>query len=73
MALGEIKNLLQVQSELQLDRFMYTEGKVTCKTDDGAQLFSRSIKTQYGALRGSNCWCLLTVDILPSSTVMAAH
>ncbi|KAA6426318.1 MAG: hypothetical protein FRX49_03429 [Trebouxia sp. A1-2] len=73
LALVEIKSLLQVHSALQLDRFMYTEGKVTRKTDPEAQLFSRSIKAQYGALQGSKCWCLLTNAVLPSSTVIGSH
>lgn len=74
LALNEIKSLLQVHSALQLDRFMYTEGKVTRKTDLGAQLFSRSVKSDYGALEGtSKCWCLLTNAVLPSSTVIGSH
>ena len=70
---AEINSLLQVHSVLQLDRFMYTEGKITCRTDVGAQLFSRSVKTQYGAVQGSKCWCLLTNAALPSSTVIGSH
>lgn len=73
LALNEIKSLLQVHSALQLDRFMYTEGKVTRKTDPGAQLFNRSVKSDYGALQGSKCWCLLTNAVLPSSTVIGSH
>ena len=52
---------------------MYTEGKITCKTDHGAQFFSRSVKTQYGAVQGGKCWCLLTNAALPSSTVIGSH
>ena len=73
LALIEIKSLLKVHSVLALDKFMYTDGKAIRKTDPGAQLFSRSIKAQYGALQGSKCWCLLTNAILPSSTVIGSH
>lgn len=73
LALVEIKSLLQVHSALQLDRFMYTEGKVTCKNDPLAELFRRSVKTEYGALQGRKCWCLLTNAVLPSSTVISSH
>ncbi|KAL3149181.1 hypothetical protein ABBQ32_002012 [Trebouxia sp. C0010 RCD-2024] len=52
---------------------MYTEGKVTRKNDLLAQLFSRSVKTEYGALQGNKCWCLLTNAVLPSSTVIGFH
>ena len=52
---------------------MYTEGNITRKTDLGAQLFSRSVKTQYGAVEVSDCWCLLTNAALPSSTVISLH
>ena len=72
-ALDEIKSLLQVHSVLQLDKFMYTEGKVTRRNDPLVQLFSRDVKTEYGALQGSDCWCLLTNDVLPSSTVIGSH
>ena len=73
LALVEIKSLLQVHSVLQLDRFTYTEGKVTRKNDPLAHLFSRSVKAEYGALQGNKCWCLLTNAILPSSTVIGSH
>ena len=73
LALVEIKSLLQVHSVLQLDKFMYTEGKVTHKNDPLAQLFSRSVKAEYGALQGRKCWCLLTNATLPSSTVIGSH
>ena len=73
LALVEIKSLLQVHSVLQLDRFMYTEGKVTRRNDPLVQFFSRDVKAEYGALQGRDCWCLLTNDILPSSTVIGSH
>ena len=73
LALVEIKSLLQVHSVLQLDRFVYTEGKVTRKNDPLAQLFSRSVKAEYGALQGNKCRCLLTNAVLPSSTVIGFH
>jgi len=72
-ALAEIKGLLEVHGVLQMDKFMYTEGKITRKTDPGAQLFCRHVKTRYGALQGSKCWCLLTNAALPSSTVIGSH
>lgn len=52
---------------------MHTEGKVTRKADPDAQLFTRSVKSQYGALQGGKCWCLLTNATLPSSTVIGSH
>ena len=52
---------------------MYTEGKVTHRNDPLVQFFSRDVKTEYGALQGSDCWCLLTNDVLPSSTVIGSH
>ncbi len=72
-ALAEIKGLLEVHGVLQMDNFMYTEGKITRQTDPGAQLFCRNVKTRYGALQGSKCWCLLTNAALPSSTVIGSH
>ena len=65
--------LVQFNSSMQLDRFMYTEGKVTCKTDLDADRFSKKVKRAYGASAGDQCWCLLTDDKLPRSTVIGAH
>lgn len=52
---------------------MYTEGKVTCRNDPDAKHFSKNVKTAYGALPHGQCWCLLTNDRLPKSTIIGAH
>lgn len=71
--LDDIMRLLQLNNDITMDRFMYTEGKVTCKNDPGAKRFSRRFKVAYDALDHGQCWCLLTNDKLPSSTVIASH
>ena len=73
LALVGIKGLLQIHSVLQLDRVIYTEGKITCKNDPLAQLFSESVKAEYGALQDNKCWCLLTNATLSFSTVIGFH
>ena len=71
--LDQLMQLVQFNSSMQLDRFMYTEGKVTRKTDLDADRFSKKVKRAYGASAGDQCWCLLTDDKLPRSTVIGAH
>lgn len=71
--LDQLMQLVQLNSSMQLDRFMYTEGKVTRKTDLDADRFSKKVKRAYGASAGDQCWCLLTDDKLPRSTVIGAH
>ncbi|DBB04069.1 TPA: hypothetical protein ACH3X1_013122 [Trebouxia sp. C0004] len=58
LALVEIKSLLQVHSVLQLDRFTYTEGKVTRKNDPLAHLFSRSVKAEYGRAKQARTYAI---------------
>ena len=48
--LDHIMHLLQLNNDIQMDRFMYTEGKVTCKNDSEAKHFSKRVKIAYGAL-----------------------
>ena len=71
--LDNIMRLLQLNNDMQMDRFMYTEGKITRKHDPEAKLFSKKVKNAYGALEHGQCWCLLTNALLPSSTVIAFH
>ena len=71
--LDNIMRLLQLNNDIQMDRFMYTEGKVTHKNDTAAKHFSKSVKVAYGALDHGQCWCLLTDDRLLPSTVIAPH
>lgn len=71
--LDNIMRLLQLNNDMQMDRFMYTEGKITCRNDSEAKHFSKRVKNAYGALKHDQCWCLLTNALLPSSTVIASH
>ena len=71
--LDDIMRLLQQSNDITMDRFMYTEGKVTPKNDPDTKRFSRRVKVAYDALDHGQCWCLLTNDKLPSSTVIASH
>ena len=57
----KVLSLLEVISSLQLDEFMYTEGKISRKSDPAAAAFSSNIKSSYHALASHGmCWCLLT-------------
>ena len=71
--LDDIMSLLELSSAIQLDRFMYTEGKVTRKNGSQAKAFIRRVKKAYAAMDRGQCWCLLTNARLPSSTVIASH
>ena len=71
--LDNIMRLLQLNNDMQMDRFMYTEGKITRTNDSEAKHFSKRVKNAYGALEHDQCWCLLTNALLPSSTVIASH
>lgn len=72
-ALHKLTTLMQLYGSLYMDKFAYTEGKITRKDDPGATLFSQSVKSRYGALYKGKCWCLLTDFLLPSATVIGAH
>ena len=66
--------LVEVISSLQLDEFLYTEGKISRKNDPAAAAFRNNVELNYHALASpATCWCLLTNDILPSATVVAGH
>ena len=67
--------LVTITSSLQLDDFTYTEGKISRRHDEAAADFSRAVKDAYQAAEAHNgmCWCLLTNDRLPTSTVIGSH
>ena len=71
--LDDMMRLLELSSAIQLDRFTYTEGKVTCKNDSQAKAFSKRVQKAYAAMDHGQCWCMLTNARLPSSTVIASH
>ncbi len=61
--------LTEINSSLQMDQFMYTESKISSHSGH----FGPKVKRLYSAQDGDKCWCLLTDDVLPSSTVIGAH
>ena len=65
--------LVTINNSFQLDIFQYTEGKISPKSNPAAKAFSNRVKAAYRALDGGLCWCLLTNDRLPTSTVIGAH
>ena len=61
--------LTEINSSLQMDQFMFTEGKISA----GNKHFSSIMKQAYWAQTGDQCWCLLMNDMLPGNTVIGAH
>lgn len=66
---NELLVLMRINSRLQMEKFMYTEGKIS----DRNPRFGAKVKAAYSAVRGKTCWCLLTNDILPKETVIGTH
>lgn len=65
----ELLVLTKINSNLQMDDFLYTEGKIT----QWSSGFSERVKGAYVAEAGENSWCLLTNALLPKQTVIGAH
>jgi hypothetical protein len=65
----ELFVLAIINSSLQMDQFMYTEGKISRPSGD----FGKLVEADYKARSGHNCWCLLTNAVLPSHTVIGGH
>ena len=65
----ELMVLTKINSNLQMDEFLYTEGKISQRSSG----FSKKVKVAYVAEAGAYCWCLLTDAVLPKQTVVGAH
>lgn len=67
--LQKLFSLTEINSSINMDQFMYTEGKISRRAGD----FGHRVKSAYNARSGNKCWCLLTDAKLPNETVIAGH